>query len=302
MNEFFNKGKNFQNESTTLDYYSAVETIEQLVSTATTIEEKVSFINGLLDDTTQDVYFIYVRNIAEKEKNEYIWASLLINLISMLKHNSPNWSDSFVTILLESNDIKLFKDQAHLLMELILIYDGLYSTFRLNLIRHKSWFEGFKPVFRKTILEHIHKISAPNMKMALNVLSSQDFYSEILKKTNDDELFTEVIAQYYFTEENVNGFSGGKDVDDILIKYRDKFESNNIALGVVAEVINHNHTTETGKLFVDILQKFNYKKDLKIRLLQDIHEIESLEVSTLLFELTGDIDYAPSEAKDIFLF
>lgn len=62
------------------------------------------------------------------------------------------------------------------------------------------------------------------------------------------------------------------------------------------------YTEKTGKLFVELMDESIKNTELKKNLLLKIQHIKSPEVNGKLFELTGDEEYLPQEAKEIFLF
>jgi len=304
MSEFFDKGKEVQKKFKNIDIFGEFDKYSVEVLKYASITEILEFVKGILDKTRNEVMFIYARSIADEQKNEYIWELLISSFNKIIKgKRKPPWSFGFVSSLIQYHDIKLLKHQAYLIVDMILTYNGEFNTYWFQTIKDKPWFDDLKPYLLKAVLDNLDKISVINIKPVLNSVLEHSFYNDIMEKTDNPKMFIEVLVKYRSHDKNIEGFVGGTDISYMLYKFEEKFIHNERAMTIISGLIGRNYYTgETGKLFVDILNKHPWEKDIKIMWLKKIQDINSKEVNTQLFELTGETKYIPEEVKDIFLF
>lgn len=304
MNEYFDKGKEVQKKFKYHDIYGEFEKYYEEVLSSATTAYAVEFVRGILDKTKNETMFMYARTIAEYQNCEHIWALLISTFNSIIKgKRKPSWAYEFVSSTINYSKIKLFNYQAELLVTMILTYNNEYMTWWFKPMKDRPWFDELKPYMLTALLGHLDKISSENMKTVLNEIKEQTFYFDVMRKTKDPKMFSEVLLKYKDYEFDIEGFIGGIDITYMLKEFEDKFINNESAMMYISSIIRKNYyTSETGKLFVDILEKGPWVDTRKTMWLKKIDHIGSIEVNLKLLELTGDIRYAPEEAKNIFLF
>lgn len=270
------------------------------------IHEAADFVRGMLSGTKNGTMYTYALSVAEAFKDEdsdYIWTTILNAFNNIIKgKNKPPWASDFVYRILRHSSIKLSNYNIHLIVTMILTYDGEFNTFQIDTLTEKPWFEEMKYQFSDAIIKNLDKIPPRNLPPALNAIKDMRFYKDILEKTTNGALFAIVIGKIRFFHKDIDGFIGGFDIVDILKKFGSKLIDNRESMINLSDMMDDYPSTEAYSLFIKILNDSAYSETDQIRWLQKFEDSKSIEVDAKLFELTGDEKYLSEEAKDIFVF
>ena len=121
-------------------------------------------------------------------------------------------------------------------------------------------------------------------------------------KTPSSLVFENMLQKLSYYGNDVEGFTGSFDVNNLMIEFSDNFSKSVNSMNYISTLIAKYNTVETGEQFVKLLDSTSFNEESQTLWLFKIKDIESDVIFTKLYELTGDEEYLPQSARDLFLF
>lgn len=101
---------------------------------------------------------------------------------------------------------------------------------------------------------------------------------------------------------NLMYFHDGFDTNSIMTKYKSKIIRSGLALNSLVTILKTHYNSESGKLFVDLLDNCDFSNNhISIVLIKQLEDLNSDKINTRLYRLTGEEKYLPQILKDFFI-
>ncbi len=271
---------------------------------STYTHQAIEFLSSFLNKSSNYTLYICAFKLAEKFDNSPdIFGFIISQFNSLIKgKNKPSWTDNFVHTVMTNKKLNLYNYQMESLVYLMLKYDDEYSSYWLGEISKKPWFEENAYAIRAAFLKYVDKLDPVKIYGLFKHFKDYHFYKELIYGSKNDTMIVEVTKYIWSFKTDILMFFGGETIDEFLTEFKDRLEKNPFIFAHLNQLVAEFYTKDTGRIYVQLMDEAIKNIDLKKDMLLKIAHINSLEVNSRLFELTGDEEYLPQEAKEIFLF
>ena len=266
--------------------------------------QAIEFISSMLNRSSNQTLFLCAIKIAAKFDNPPdIWGLIITEFNGLIKgKNKPTWTNNFVHTMMTYDKFSLYNYQMESLVYLMLKYDEQYSAYWLETISKKPWFSKNEYSIKTAFLKYVDKLDPIQIYPLFKYFKDYYFYKELIKGSKNPKMIGEVLKHLSTFKMDVTMFFGGETLDELMVEFKDKLKNDPFVFAHLNKLAAEFYTEKTGKLFVELMDESIKNTELKKDLLLKIQHIKSPEVNGKLFELTGDEEYLPQEAKEIFLF
>jgi len=151
--------------------------------------------------------------------------------------------------------------------------------------QRKPWFEENEDHIKRAIIEYLskEKTHRPSITRIFRIFRDFNFYKSVVDVVSTPLAISDMVRATGNDPKNLKGFYGGIDVDDLMTEYMDRFKNSANAITYLSTLIKTQHTTQTGKIFVELLKVNDIKDDTQQARLLRIKDINSPEVDARLY-------------------